>query len=135
MSNLIFIDANIFLAHDNINDVNHKSALKILEEIESGKYGDYFTSDYVFNEIVGVTFRKRGKERAVLLGEQVLKSILTINIDDHLLKEAWKIFSTTKLSLNLVDCTNLATMKLAGAEFIATLDKEFAQMKSIEVIS
>ena len=135
MNNLIFIDANIFLAYDNINDANHKRALKIWEEVEIGKYGDYFTSDYVFNEVIGVTFRKKGKERAVLLGEQVLKSVLMINIDDHLLKEAWKIFSTTKLNLNLVDCTNLAAMKIAGAEFIATLDKEFAQVKGIEVIS
>ena len=132
---MIFIDANIFLAYDNINDANHKRALKIWEEVEIGKYGDYFTSDYVFNEVIGVTFRKKGKERAVLLGEQVLKSVLMINIDDHLLKEAWKIFSTTKLNLNLVDCTNLAAMKIAGAEFIATLDKEFIQVKGVEVVS
>lgn len=132
---MIFIDANIFLAYDNLSDANHKRALKIFEELESGKFGDYFTSDYVFNEIVGVTFRKKGKERAVLVGEQVLKSVLMITIDDHLLKEAWKIFSATKLNLNLVDCTNLATMKVAGAEFIATLDKEFIQVKGIEVIS
>ena len=132
---MIFIDANIFLAYDNINDANHKRALKIWEEVETGKYGDYFTSDYVFNEVIGVTFRKKGKERAVLLGEQVLKSVLMINIDDHLLKEAWKIFSTTKLNLNLVDCTNLAAMKIAGAEFIATLDKEFIQVKGVEVVS
>ena len=132
---MIFIDANIFLAYDNINDANHKKALTIWGEVESGKYGDYFTSDYVFNEIVGVTFRKKGKEIAVLIGEQVLKSVLMINIDDHLLREAWKIFSTTKLSLNLVDCTNLAAMKIAGAEFIATLDKEFIQVKGVEVVS
>lgn len=132
---MIFIDANIFLAYDNLSDVNHTRALKIWEEIESGKHGDYFTSDYVFNEIVGVTFRKKGKERAVLLGEQVLKSVLIINIDDHLLKEAWKIFSNTRLNLNLVDCTNLAAMNIVGAEVIATLDKEFIQVKDIEVIS
>lgn len=132
---MIFVDANIFLAYDNLSDANHKRALKIFEELESGKLGDYFTSDYVFNEIVGVTFRKKGKERAVLLGEQVLKSVLMINIDNHLLKEAWKIFSATKLNLNLVDCTNLAAMKVAGAEFIATLDKAFIQVKGIEVIS
>ena len=132
---MIFIDANIFLAFDNLNDVNHKRALKILEEAESGKYGDYITSDYIFNEIVGVTFRKKGRERAVLLGEQVLKSVLMITIDDPLLKKAWKIFSTSKLNLNLVDCTNLAVMTIVGTEFIATLDKEFAKVKSIEVIS
>lgn len=132
---MIFIDANIFLAYDNLSDTNHKRALKIFEELESGKFGDYFTSDYVFNEIVGVTFRKKGKERAVLLGEQVLKSVLIITIDDHFLKEAWKIFSATKLNLNLVDCTNLVAMKIAGAEFIATLDKEFIQVKGVEVIS
>lgn len=132
---MIFIDANIFLAYDNLSDVNHKRSLKIWKEVEEGKFGDYFTSDYVFNEIVGVTFRKGGKERAVLLGEQVLRSVLIITIDDHLLKEAWKLFSATRLNLNLVDCTNLVAMKIADTEFIATLDKEFIQVKGIEVIS
>ena len=132
---MIFIDANIFLAGDNLNDVNHTRALKILKEIESGKFGDYFTSDYVFNEIIGVTFRKKGKNRAVLLGEQILKSILMINIDDHLLKETWKIFSNTKLNLNLVDCTHLAAMKIINVELIATFDKEFMNMLEIQVIS
>ncbi|HLC81939.1 MAG TPA: PIN domain-containing protein [Candidatus Nanoarchaeia archaeon] len=135
MNDLIFIDANIFLAYDNINDANHKKGLKILEEVEAGRYGDYFTSDYIFNEIVGVTFRKKGKERAVLLGEQVLKSVLVINVDDYLVREAWNIFSTTKLNLNLVDCTNLVMMKITGADFIATLDKEFTRINGLEVIS
>ena len=132
---MIFIDANIFLAYDNLNDVNHTRASKILKEIESGKFGDFFTSDYIFNEVVGVTFRKKGKDRAVLLGEQILKSFLIINIDDHLLKEAWKIFSNTKLNLNLVDCTHIAAMKIINVELIATLDKEFMNMPEIQVIS
>ena len=132
---MILIDANIFLAYDNLNDVNHTRALKILKEIESGKFGDFFTSDYIFNEVVGVTFRKKGKDRAVLLGEQILKSFLIINIDDHLLKEAWKIFSKTKLNLNLVDCTHLAAMKIIYVELIATLDKEFMNVPEIQVIS
>ena len=132
---MIFIDANIFLAYDNLNDVNHTRASKILKEIESGKFGDFFTSDYIFNEVVGVTFRKKGKDRAVLLGEQILKSFLIINIDDHLLKEAWKIFSKTKLNLNLVDCTHIAAMKIINVELIATLDKEFMNMPEIQVIS
>ena len=42
---------------------------------------------------------------------------------------------STKLNLNLVDCTNLVAMKIADAEFIATLDKEFIQVKGVVVIS
>lgn len=131
---MIFLDANLFLAYDNINDVHHLRAVKLLTEIESDKYGLYFTSDYVFNEVVGVTFRKLGRERASILGEHILKSILIINIDDNVLLEAWNLFKSSKSELNLVDCTNIVASKLAGAEFIATFDKEFKKSQGLAVV-
>lgn len=130
---MIFIDANIFLAHDNMNDVHHQRAIKIWQDLESGRYGEYFTSDYVLNEIVGVTLRKLGKERAVTLGTHVFNSMLVINIDDHLLRKAWMIFSQTKLSLSLVDCTNLAVLDMVKAKSLATFDKEFGKAE-IDVV-
>jgi len=132
---MIFIDANIFLAYVNENDVHHLKAVSIFQEIESEKYGPYFTSDYVFNEIVGVALRKLGKEKAVLLGEQVLKTIFLINVDDVMLRESWKIFTTTKSHLSLVDCTNLALIRATGTEHLATFDKEFQNIKELNIVS
>ncbi|MBI4016449.1 MAG: type II toxin-antitoxin system VapC family toxin [Candidatus Aenigmarchaeota archaeon] len=131
---MIFIDANIFLAYDNINDVHHQRALKLWQKIEDGKYGEYFTSDYVLNEIIGVTLRKLGKERAVILGTHIFNSMLVLNIDDHILRKSFRMFSQTELSLSLVDCTNLAVLDMVGAGMLATFDKEFEKTE-VDVVS
>ncbi len=133
---MIFIDANIFLAYANEDDIHHDRAVKILTTvINDKKYGPLFTSDYVFNEVVGVTFRKVGKREAIILGEHMRKTVFILAIDDHLLKEAWKLFADTHTKLNLVDCSNLAVMKLAKTGFIATFDREFLQISGITVIA
>src|SRR3989344_3628179 len=112
---MIFIDANVFLAYDNVDDSHHVRAAQILQEIESGAYGQQFTSDYVFNEVVGVALRKLGKERAVILGEQILKSTFILNIDNQVLSASWRMFARTAYKLSLVDCTNVMVAKIARA--------------------
>ena len=131
---MIFIDANIFLAIDNVKEVHHKRAKEIFYEIEQGKYGDPLTSDYVFNELVGVTFRKKGKEMSLQIGEQVINSVFVKNIDRFLLMISWKSFKDSNLTLNLVDCTNISVMEKLDIDYIATFDKEFKKVKKIKVI-
>ena len=131
---MIFIDANIFIASYNSNDIHHSKALKLLRKIEAREYDHYFTSDYVFNEVVGVTLRKLGKEKALAIGQQILKSIYMINIDDHMLTESWDFFYEMKLGLNLVDCSNIIAMRIAGTTRIATLDREFKKVTELKVI-
>ena len=131
---MIFIDANIFLAHDNVRDVHHSRAVQLWQELELEKYIPLVTTDYVFNEVVGVTFRKFGKERSVQLGKHLLKSIIIFNIDEHLLTEAWKLYSLSELHLNFVDCTNLTVMKILDTVVIATFDQEFAKVEGIQIL-
>ena len=131
---MIFVDASFFLAYYNINDVHHEKAKTHWTDIEAGKYGQHFTSDYILNEVVGVTLRKLGKKPAIMIGRQLLESVIILNIDDHLLLEAWRIFENTQFNFNLVGCTNLVTMKILNADNIATFDKEFSEIKNIYVI-
>ncbi len=131
---MIFIDANILLALDNSRDVRYNDAHELWSEIESLKFGEYFTSDYVFNEVVGVTFRKRGKKDAERLGDQVLQSIFIVNVDDDILSNAWAMFKNSDLALNLVDCSNIAVLKAFGMRVIATFDKEFRKVNELEVL-
>lgn len=131
---MIFIDASVILAYDNENDVHHKKAAAIFQELE-GKNKPYFISDYILNEVVGVTLRKCGKERAITLGEHLLKTMLILNVDDHLLQESWKLFqSTTALNLSLVDCTSIVIIQLTNNRQIATFDKEFKKIEGINVL-
>ena len=132
---MIFIDANIFLAYFNEDDVHHKKSMKIFEEIESEVYGSSFTSDYVFNEVVGVSTRKFGKAKALNLGNFIIKNIPIVNISNVMLFDSWKKFSSTNLTLNLVDCTNIIALSFVSSNLIATLDKEFEKVKEIEVVN
>src|SRR3989338_986154 len=122
---MIFIDANIFIAFDNTNDIHHSHAKEIFRKIDEGTYGEPITSDYVFNEVVGVVFRKLGKGRSVTVGDFILSSIILIPVNDHLLKESWNRFKNSHLHLNLVDCSNLLVMEATKTRDIATFDKEF----------
>lgn len=131
---MIFIDANMFIAYDNENDIHHHKAKNIFQEIELGVFGQPLTTDCVFNEVVGVTFRRKGKERALLLGEQILRCFFIINVDEHFLKEAWKFLKETKLTLNLVDCTNVIVMRTVPILNIATFDQEFFKLGTVTVI-
>lgn len=132
---MILIDASAFLAYYNTRDLHHSKSVELFENLQDGKYGKYFTSDYIFNEVVGVTLRKQGKEAAKALGATILRSMSIVNVDEHLLGKAWRLFCKTGLNLGLVDCTSLVVMDLANSGKIATFDKEFSKVKEIEVVN
>ncbi len=131
---MLLIDANIFLASENIDDVHHQRAVELWKDIEEGKFGDYFVTDYIFNEVVGVTFRKFGKERATQIGEDILRSTILFTLDDAMLKEAWALFTKTDLLLNLGDCTNITAMRIVGTATLATFDRGFGKVSGIIIV-
>lgn len=130
---MILIDANIFIAYYNLKDLHHNSAVNLFENLENDNQ-KLITTDYVFNEVVGVTLRKMGKDHAIILGEKIMKSMIILEIDEHLLKQAWNIFRETYLKLSLVDCANIAVMKLIQTHKIASFDKEYKLLPNIQVI-
>lgn len=132
---MIFIDASVFVAFGNEKDVHHKRALQLFEEIEQGKYGLHFTSDYVFNETVGVINRKVSREKAIVLGDYIKESTLIINITNEVLDLTWATFKESQDKLSLVDWSIVTVMDLEKIEFLATFDKEFLKIKTIKVIS
>ena len=132
---MIFIDACIFIALGNENDVHYERAIQILKEIESKKYGPPCTSDYVFNEIIGVTRRKKSKEESISLGEHVRDSTFIITTSNTLLESAWDFFKESEHQFSLVDCTIIKTLEYGKIEFLATFDKEFLKLRTIKVVS
>ncbi|PIN87868.1 hypothetical protein COV12_01560 [Candidatus Woesearchaeota archaeon CG10_big_fil_rev_8_21_14_0_10_32_24] len=132
---MILIDASVFLSDLSVKDVHHEKAVKLFEELRNGKYGEYFTSDYIFNEVVGVTFSKVGKERSVEVGDYIKSSMFILNIDQQLLDGAWIFFEKTPFTLNFVDYTSIVACQLLNNPTILTFDKEFLKVKGITIIS
>jgi len=130
---MILLDANVFIAFENKEDVHHQRAQEIFEGIDAGKLGKAFTTDYVFNEVIGVIYRKRGKERATAFGDYMRASVCIFVVDEHILSESWDFFKKTKLTLNFVDCTIVTVAGITNAISIATFDKEFSKVENINV--
>ena len=130
---VIFLDASYFLALYNEDDVHHKRATLIAEEINANEYGQVLASDDVFDEVVSVALRKFGKEKAQAFGKQILDSIFIVYSDKHIFNNAFKIFNASKLPFSFTDCTTQAIIELAQIQYIATFDKLFEKL-DIEVI-
>ena len=130
---VVFLDASYFLALYNESDVHHQRAVLIGEKIDGNEYGQAITSDDVFDEVVSVALRKFGKEKAQILGKQILSSILIVHGDKHIFYAAFKIFNASKDAFSFTDCISQAIMDFAQIEYIATFDKLFEKL-DVEVV-
>ena len=131
---MIFIDANLFIAYANKNDLHHKRALQIFEEIEQEKFGLPLTSDYIFNEVVGVICRKVSKEESIRVGNFIKESTLLLNTTKEVMEEAWTMFKESHSKLSFIDCSIIIFSKIEKVEFIATIDKEFLKISELKII-
>jgi uncharacterized protein len=130
----ILIDASVFYALANYKDVHNKKAIELITDIFDNKYGEPFTTNFIFDEVVNVTMRKEGKKKARLIGQHLLESeVHMINLNRKVFKKAWQLFQSNN-SLSFTDCTSVALAQLADVKHIATFDKEFKRVKGIEVV-
>jgi len=131
---VIIIDASVFVAYANRDDIHNKKATKIINSCLSGKYGRVLTTDYIFDEAVSVTLRKSNKKNAKEFGNYVLNSeIYVARIDSLVFQEAWDLFEKLE-RLSFTDCTIVAFMKTFNIKSLATFDKEFKNIEGIDVV-
>ncbi len=131
----IIVDANIFCAFANKDDIHNEKSTKIIKEIISNKYGKPLTTDYVFDEILTFLLRRSDKKNAIEFGKFLLNSQISIlHINNIIFQEAWSIFQKLE-KFSFTDCTNIAVMKIFDIKQIATFDKEFLKLKNIKIVS
>ena len=131
---VLFIDANVLIAFANASDVHHARAVRIVEKIHDGDFGEGITTDYIFDEVVSVLMRKLNKKESVVFGQHMLDSEITfLPIDSFVFDEAWNSFKKYDL-LSFTDSSSLAFMQLYGIRKIATFDKAFQKIVGIEVV-
>ncbi len=131
----IFLDASFWVALANQNDHHHARAQEIAKELTQQKYGRPITSDHVFDESLGVTLRKSGLNEAQELGYVILESeAMLLTTEKHYFDLAWQTFSNQNGHFSFTDCSILAIMKILSINYIASFDKEFENIKGINVI-
>jgi predicted nucleic acid-binding protein len=90
---MIILDSSFIVSFAVETDTNHLKAVKIMDEIEKGKYGRVYITDYIFDETVTVIFiRTKELAKAVSVGNALKKSVEIIDVDKNSFENTWNKF-------------------------------------------
>jgi len=133
---VIFIDSNVLIAYEVPEDSNHNKSVDLVKRIAEGKYGKAFTSDYVFDETVTVTFVKaKSLEKAIAVGNLIKLSTNILKVNEDIFERAWSFFMRQKgTKLSFTDSTIALVMQEYGIAEIATFDGEFGKISNINTV-
>lgn len=133
---MIVLDASFVVAYFNEDDVHHVAAVGAWPDVVDGRWGPVLLPEYIFLEVVTVLASRRGLERAVSGGTQLLDAsqFEFVNCSPYFLSafEAFRIQRSTKMSL--ADASVLAIAKARSADHVATFDRDFRKVPGISVI-
>ncbi len=133
---MIFLDSSFLVAFEVEGDINHSKAAKLMSHIARAIYGTPFISDYVFDEVVTVTFlRTKNLSKARLIGDAMLKAFDVLKVDDAIFRSAWRRFREQKdTKFSFTDATTAELMQQNAIENIATFDRDFQETHQFVVL-
>lgn len=128
----IFFDTGFFFALKFKKDPNHISALRTLQDVSRKNYGSQFTSDYIIDELMTLTW-KRTKDKYVLSQiwdffkpKNPICNIIQISIDDiSLIYDIFYKFLDREQFLSFTDCSILYLMEKFKIQYLASFDSNF----------
>ncbi len=90
----VFADTGAFLAYRNKKDKYHEIALKLFRDVLKGKYGQIYTSDYIYDEALTLALvRTNNIDVAMDIADVILSPrIKMIFVDTELLEISTKTF-------------------------------------------
>ncbi|EQD65528.1 PilT protein domain protein [mine drainage metagenome] len=132
---MIFLDASFIVSYVNSKDQNHKRALELAREIDSGNHGPQVISDYILDEVLNVILeRTKDFELAVSTGK-ILRRYTFIQTDMMLFERTWEIFLTQKSPyLSFTDCNTLAVCEREGITKLATFDRKLSEKSGLTLL-
>lgn len=121
------IDSSYLIAVVNRDDVNHKRAKELAQELKSGKYGSLIVLESVFNEFVTfIRKRARNPEHAVNEGSALLndRRFSVAGAGKSIFEEGWNVFVKNK-ELSFTDAVIVSYMKNTGIKLLFSFDRDF----------
>ncbi len=109
----VFVDTGAFLAYRNKKDRYHQAAGKLFMEALNGKYGQMYTSDYVYDEALTLAFaRTNSMAVAFDIAEVILSPrIRMVYVDAGLLERASRTFKQHSVKkLSFTDAVSIEIM-------------------------
>ncbi len=134
---MIFLDSSAIIAYKNADDINHEKALAIFQKLNAGDYGIGVISEFVFSEVTTVLALRKSMEAAKEVGNILLEAReIEIMKASEVFERSWEMFSDQEnTGLSFVDASNLACMEMRKIRKIATFDKDFVRIRSVEVVN
>ena len=102
-----------------------------------GDYGIGVISEFVFSEVTTVLALRKSMDAAKEVGNVLLEAReIEIMKASEVFERSWEIFSNQEnTGLSFVDASNLACMEMREIRMIATFDKDFLKIGSVEVVN
>ena len=99
----VFVDTGAFLAYRNKKDKYHEAAQKLFMDSLKGKYGQIYTSDYIYDEALTLAItRTNNIDVAMDIAEVILSPrIKMVFVDARILESStrtFKLYSSRNLS-------------------------------------
>lgn len=128
MMEKVFIDTGAFFEFSWAkNKDRYQKALSLF----TNKQYEWYSSSYVFDELITLITKKVSKTDAVLIGEKIrrnpLISWLHPSVKEE--KECWDLFKTYQdKEWSYTDCMSLFFIKKYKIDFVFSFDHHFTQM-------
>lgn len=134
---IVLNEAPLLLAYKNADDKNHKKAANIFKKLNAGEYVIGVISEFIFSEVTTVLELKINMDAAKEVGTVLLEAKeIEIMKASEVFERAWEIFSNREdTGLSFVDASNIACMEQRKIRKIATFDRDFARIKSIDIVN
>jgi predicted nucleic acid-binding protein len=115
----IFADTGAFLAYRNKKDKYHETAFKLFKEALKGKYGQIYTSDYIYDEALTLALIRTNNLSVAMDIAEVIRSprIKMVFIDTELLEKSTKTFKQySDRNLSFTDAVTRGSTNVAVTE-------------------
>jgi len=134
---MVYLDSNVFLyasLYDASSNAKARAALRLIDEVADGKVRAT-SSILAWDEVVWVTWKLLGRERAFKVGSVVirLKDVRFVDVSRKTILKAEEICQ--KYELRPRDAIHAATAILEGEREVITEDDEFDKVREIRRVS
>ena len=109
----VFADTGAFLAYRNTKDRYHEIALELFRDVLKGKYGQIYTSDYIYDEALTLALaRTNNIDVAMDIADVILSPrIKMVFVDAELLERSTKTFKQySGRNLSFTDAVSIEIM-------------------------
>ena len=124
----VFVDTGAFLAYRNKRDKYHEFALKLFTDALKRKYGQIYTSDYIYDETLTLALVRTNNIAVALDIAEVIQSprIKMVFVDAKLLERSTTTFKKySGRNLSFTDAVSIEIMKEFNIEKFFGFDSHF----------